>query len=148
MASRTNEDSYYTKNLMVKITEKQRLMLGILVEVLGESRSAIVRRLLMVEAKKAAAEMEGEELELWLDLINQIEKEEDYHEFVVGEAISQGMKDAYYERTGKVMGIDDERKLKTLTDKNRVWQRNHRLKKKMEALRKLDEEYGTTQLSN
>lgn len=138
---RPSEDSYYTKNLMVKITEKQRLMLGIMVEVLGESRSAIVRRLLMVEAKKVAAEMEGEELELWLDLINQIEKEEDYHEFVVGEAVSQGMKEAYYERTGKVMGYDDETTLKTNADKQRVWQRNYRLKKKMEALKKLDEEY-------
>lgn len=139
---RPSEDSYYTKNLMVKITEKQRLMLGIMVEVLGESRSAIVRRLLMVEAKKVAAEMEGEELELWLDLINQIEKEEDYHEFVVGEAVSQGMKEAYFERTGKVMGYDDEATLKTNADKQRVWQRNYRLKKKMEALKKLDDEYG------
>lgn len=140
---RPSEGSYYTKNLMVKITEKQRLMLGIMVEVLGESRSAIVRRLLMAEAKRVAAEMDGEELELWLDLINQIEKEEDYHEFVVGEAVSQGMKEAYYERTGKVMGYDDEATLKTNADKQRVWQRNYRLKKKMEALKKLDDEYAS-----
>lgn len=138
---RPSEDSYYTKNLMVKITEKQRLMLGIMVEVLGESRSAIVRRLLMVEAKRMAAELEGEELDLWVDLINQIEKEEDYHEFVVGEAVSQGMKKSYFERTGKVLGYDDENTLKTNADKQRVWQRNYRLKKKMEALKKLDEEY-------
>lgn len=141
MASRPSEDSYYTKNLMVKITEKQRLMLGIMVEVLGESRSAVVRRLLMGEAKRLAAELEGEELDLWLDLVNQIEKEEDYHEFVVGEAISQGMKESYFERTGKTLGYDDETKLKTLADKQRVWQRHHRLKKKMEALKRLDEEY-------
>ena len=148
MSSRPSEDGYYNKNLMVKITEKQRLMLGIMVEVLGENRSAIVRRLLMVEAKKVAANMEGEELELWLDLINQIEKEEDYHEFVVGEAVSQGMKDAYYERTGKVLGYDDETTLKTNADKQRVWQRNYRLKKKMEALSKLDEEYGIKRVSD
>lgn len=140
MSRRPSEDSYYTKNLMIKITEKQRLMLGIMVEVLGESRSAIVRRLLMGEAKRMAAELEGEELELWLDLINQIEKEGDYHEFVVGEAISAGMKKSYFERTGEVMGYD-EANLKTLADKQRVWQRNYRLKKKMEALKKLDEEY-------
>lgn len=142
MSSKPNEDSYYNKNLMVKITEKQRLMLGIMVDVLGESRSAIVRRLLMVEAKKCAAEMDGEELELWLDLINQIEKEEDYHEFVVGEAISEGMKKSYFERTGEVMGYDDEATLKTNADKQRVWQRNYRLKKKMEALKKLEKEYN------
>lgn len=140
---RPSEDSYYTKNLMVKITEKQRLMLGIMVEVLGESRSAIVRRLLMVEAKRMAAELEGEELDLWVDLINQIEKEEDYHEFIVGEAVSQGMKKSYFERTGKVLGYDDENTLKTNADKQRVWQRNYRLKKKMAALKELDTEYGT-----
>lgn len=142
MSRRPSEDSYYTKNLMVKITEKQRLMLGIMVEVLGESRCKIVRRLLMVEAKRMAAELDGEELELWIDLVNQIEKEEDYHEFVVGEAVSEGMKKSYFERTGKTLGYDDETKLKTNADKQRVWQRNYRLKKKMEALKKLDEEYG------
>lgn len=135
------DDSYYVKNLMVKITEKQRLMLGIMVEVLGESRSALVRRLLMVEAKKCAAQMEGEELELWLDLINQIEKEEDYHEFIVGEAVSQGMKEAYFERTGKVMGYDDETTMRTLADKQRVWQRNRRAKIKLQKLKELDKEY-------
>ncbi len=137
-----NDDSYYTKNLMVKITEKQRQMLGIMTEIIGESRSHIVRRLLMVEAKKCAAQLEGEELELWLNLINQIEKEEDYHEFVVGEAVSQGMKEAYYERTGKVMGYDDESTLKTLADKQRVWQRNRRARIKLQKLKELDENHG------
>lgn len=137
-----NNDLYYTKSLMVKITEKQKMMMGIMVDVLGESRSQIVRRLLMVEAKKVAAQLEGEELELWIDLINQIEKEEDYHEFAVGEAVSEGMKKAYYERTGEVLGYDDEANLKTLADKNRVWQRHYRAKKKMEKLKALQEEHG------
>lgn len=137
-----NNDLYYTKSLMVKITEKQKMMMGIMVDVLGESRSQIVRRLLMAEAKKCAANLEGEELELWVELINQIEKEEDYHEFAVGEAVSEGMKKAYYERTGKELGYDDEANLKTLADKNRVWQRHYRAKKKMEKLKALQEEHG------
>ncbi len=137
-----NNDLYYTKNLMVKITERQKMMIGILVDILGESRSQIVRRLIMAEAKRAAANLEGEELELWTDLISQIEKEEDYHEIVVGEAISQGMKEAYYERTGETLGYDDEANLKTLADKNRVWQRHYRAKKKMEKLKELQEEHG------
>lgn len=88
MANRyVNNDLYYTKNLMVKITEKQKMMMSIMVDILGESRSQIVRRLLMVEAKKVAAQLEGEELELWIELINQIEKEEDYHEIVVGKQL-------------------------------------------------------------
>lgn len=143
MASKyVKNDLYYTKNLMVKITEKQKMMMSIMVDILGESRSQIVRRLLIVEAKKVAAQLEGEELELWIDLINQIEKEEDYHEIVVGDAISQGMKEAYFERTGEVLGYDDETTLKTNADKQRVWQRNYRAKKKMEKLKELKEEHG------
>ena len=137
-----NNDLYYTKSLMVKITEKQKMMMSIMVDILGESRSQIVRRLLMVEAKKVAAQLEGEELELWIDLINQIEKEEDYREIVVGDAISQGMKEAYFERTGEVLGYDDETTMKTNADKQRVWQRNYRAKKKMEKLKELKEEHG------
>lgn len=143
MASKyVKNDLYYTKNLMVKITEKQKMMMSIMVDILGESRSQIVRRLLIVEAKKVAAQLEGEELELWIDLINQIEKEEDYHEIVVGEAISQGMKESYFERTGEVLGYDDETTMKTNADKQRVWQRNYRAKKKMEKLKELKEEHG------
>ena len=143
MASKyVKNDLYYTKNLMVKITEKQKMMMSIMVDILGESRSQIVRRLLIVEAKKVAAQLEGEELELWIDLINQIEKEEDYHEIGVGDAISQGMKEAYFERTGEVLGYDDETTMKTNADKQRVWQRNYRAKKKMEKLKELREEHG------
>ena len=143
MASKyVKNDLYYTKNLMVKITEKQKMMMSIMVDILGESRSQIVRRLLIVEAKKVAAQLEGEELELLIDLINQIEKEEDYHEIVVGDAISQGMKEAYFERTGEVLGYDDETTMKTNADKQRVWQRNYRAKKKMEKLKELKEEHG------
>lgn len=138
----TSKDSYYNKNLMVKITDKQRMMLGIMVEILGESRSEIVRRLLMVEAKRVAANLDGEELELWVSLINQIEKEEDYHEFVVGEAISQGRKDAYRERTGEELGYDDENNLKTLADKQRVWQRKWRAKNKLKKLKELEEKHA------
>lgn len=137
-----NNELYYTKNLMVKITERQKMLMSIMVDILGESRSQIVRRLLMVEAKKVAAQLEGEELELWIDLINQIEKEEDYHEIVVGDAISQGMKEAYFERTGEVLSYDDETTMKTNADKQRVWQRNYRAKKKMEKLKELKEEHG------
>lgn len=143
MASKyVKNDLYYTKNLMVKITEKQKMMMSIMVDILGESRSQIVRRLLIVEAKKVAAQLEGEELELWIDLINQIEREEDYHEIVVGDAISQGMKEAYFERTGEVLGYDDETTMRTNADKQRVWQRNYRAKKKMEKLKELKEEHG------
>ena len=143
MASKyVKNDLYYTKNLMVKITEKQKMMMSIMVDILGESRSQIVRRLLIVEAKKVAAQLEGEELELWIDLINQIEKEEDYHEIVVGDAISQGMKEAYFERTGEVLGYDDETTMRTNADKQRVWQRNYRAKKKMQKLKELKEEHG------
>lgn len=134
-------DSYYTKHIQCKITEKQQMMFSIMTDILNESRSEIVRRLLMDEAKRCAAILSGEELDLWLDLINQIEKESDYHEFVVGERISQGMKEAYRERTGKELGFEQQRELETRTDKNRRWQKNYRAKKKLEKLKKFMEEY-------
>lgn len=136
-----DKNGYYTKNVMVKITEKQQMMLGIMTDVLGENRSEIVRRLLMVEAKRMASLLDGEELDLWVSLVNQIDKEEDFHEFAVGEAISEGMKKAYFERTGKELGRDDETKLKTLADKQRVWQRNWRAKKKLNKIKELKEFY-------
>jgi hypothetical protein len=136
-----NNSTYYTMNVMVKITEKQRLMLSLMTDILGENRSQIVRRLLMVEAKKVAAQLDGEELELWVDLINQIDKEEDFHEFEVGEAISQGMKEAYFERTGKALGYDDETTMKTNADKQRVWQRNYRAKQKFNKIKELEKLY-------
>lgn len=137
-----NNDLYYTKSLMVKITERQKMMMGIMVDILDESRSKIVRRLLMAEAKKCAAILEGEELELWVELINQIEKEEDFHEFAVGEAVSAGMKKAYYERTGEVLGYDDETTMKTNADKQRAWQRHWRAKKKMQKLKELQDKHN------
>lgn len=135
------EDSYYTKNLMVKITEKQRLMLGIMTEVLGENRSAIVRRLLMIEAKKIAAQLEGEELELWLDLINQIEKEEDYHQFLWAEAIEKGRREAYFERTGIELDDVEARKMTNDAIAQRNWHRKKRVEERMKKLKELENKY-------
>lgn len=136
------KDLYYTKFLMVKVTEKQKEMISIMVKLLGESRSEIVRRLLMEEAKEISNNLKGQELESWNNLIRNIEMEEDYHSIVIGEAVSKGMKDAYRERTGKKLGYDDKANLKTLTDKNRVWQRNYRANKKADKLKELDKKYS------
>lgn len=137
------EDSYYTKNLMVKITEKQRQMLGIMVDILDENRSHIVRRLLMVEAKKCAAQLEGEELELWLDLINQIEKEEDYHEFAWAEAIERGRREAYLDRTGIELDDVKARKMTNEAIAQRNWHRKKRIEKRMAKLKELENKYAS-----
>lgn len=52
------------------------------------------------------------------------------------------MKESYYERTGEVLGYDDETTMRTASDKQRVWQRNYRAKKKMQKLKELKEEHG------
>ena len=140
--TRAAEDSYYTKNRMVKITEKQRQMLGIMVDILDESRSHIVRRLLMVEAKKVAAQLEGEELELWLDLINQIEKEEDYHEFLWAEAIERGRREAYLDRTGIELDDVKARKLTNDAIAQRNWHRKKRVEERMAKLKELEKKYA------
>lgn len=136
------EASYYTKMMNVKLTDKQKMMVGIMCDILGESRSAIVRRLLMVEAKKCAANLEGEELELWLDLINQIEKEEDLHEFVVGEAISNGRREAYKERTGHDLDDMTNREMSKTQLAQREWHQRKRVKEKMDKLKQLEKEYA------
>lgn len=141
--SHTPEDSYYTKNLMVKITEKQRQMLGIMVDILDENRSHIVRRLLMVEAKKVAAQLEGEELELWLNLINQIEKEEDYHQFLWAEAIEKGRREAYFERTGIELDDVEARKMTNDAIAQRNWHRKKRVEERMKKLKELEDKYET-----
>lgn len=136
------EASYYTKMMNVKLTDKQKMMVGIMCDILGESRSAIVRRLLMVEAKKCAANLDGEELELWTDLINQIEKEEDLHEFVVGEAISNGRREAYKERTGHDLDDMTNREMSKTQLAQREWHQRKRVKEKMEKLKQLEQEYA------
>lgn len=133
-------DEYYSARLMVKITEKQKQMLGIMVDVLGENRSEIVRRLFMAEAKRMAAMLDGEELELWTSLITQIEKEEDYHQFEKGEAIEIGRRQAYIERGGNE--TDDISELATLAEKQRVWHRRRRVKQKMEKLKELEDKWS------
>ena len=137
------EASYYTKMMNVKLTDKQKMMVGIMCDILGESRSAIVRRLLMVEAKKCAANLDGEELELWLDLINQIEKEEDLHEFVVGEAISNGRREAYKERTGHELDDITNREMSKTQLAQREWHQRKRVKEKMDKLKQLEQEYAS-----
>ena len=137
------EASYYTKMMNVKLTDKQKMMVGIMCDILGESRSAIVRRLLMVEAKKCAANLDGEELELWTDLINQIEKEEDLHEFVVGEAISNGRREAYKERTGHELDDMTNREMSKTQLAQREWHQRKRVKEKMEKLKQLEQEYAS-----
>lgn len=135
------DKSYYTHNLQIKISEKQKALISIMTDILNENRSAIVRRLLMAEAKRTASFLDGEELELWVTLINEIEQEEDMHEFVVGEAISKGMHDAYRERTGNELGFEQARELETLTDKRRRYQKNWRAKQKLLKLKDVKEKY-------
>ncbi len=135
-------NTFYDRQLQVKITSKQKDLISILTDILGEDRSKIVRRLIMAEAKRAAAYIDDEEeLELWMDLINDIEKDEDMHEFEVGEAISAGRKQAYFERTGKELTWEKETEMETETQKQRRWQKNFRMRKKMEALKKVKEKW-------
>lgn len=141
-------DNYYDKQLQIKLTKKQCEMLGVLVDILGENRSKIVRRLLISEGKRAAAYLEGDELDLWVALLNQIEMEEELHEFTVGEAISRGRQKAYKEKTGKDMSVIDDRELDTLAGKQRMWQRNHRKKVKLEKLKKLADKWDFEIISN
>lgn len=133
--------NYKAGKVYVNLTEKETSMLNLLVDIIGESRSDLVRRLLFQEAKRAVAYLDEEETPLWLDLIKQAEMERDYMGFQKGEAISEGRKKAYKERTGLDMDIYREREMDELKDKQREWQRAHRRKKKMEALKEYQEKH-------
>ena len=137
------EESYYTKVMSIKFTDKQKQLLGIMSDILNESRSAIVRRLVMSEAKRCAALLEGEELELWTDLINQIEKEEDIHDFVAGEAVAEGRRKAYKERTGQELDDTTAYKMTKSAIAQRDWHRKRRIAERLEKLKEIEDKYAS-----
>lgn len=137
------EESYYTKVMSIKFTDKQKQMFGIMSDILGESRSAIVRRLLMAEAKRCAAMLEGEELELWTNLISQIEKEEDIHDFVAGEAVAEGRRKAYKERTGIELDDVKARKMSNTAIAQKNWHRKKRIADNLAKLKEIEDKYAS-----
>ena len=134
--------NYKAKKLFVNLTEKENDMLNLLVDILGEKRSEIARRLIFTEAKRAVALLDSDEVDLWLALLKQVEMERDMMEFQRGEAISEARHRNYKERTGIDMDIYREREMDELRDKQRQWQRNHRKKIKMEKLKALEEKWN------
>ena len=129
---------YSASNVIFKITDKEKEIINLLTEILDEKRSEIMRRLLYQEAKRAVAYLDDEEIPLWLELIRQAEMERDMMGFQRGEAISEGRRRNYKEKTGIDMDIYREREMDELRDKQRQWQRNHRRKIKMEKLKALE----------
>lgn len=134
--------NYKAGKLYVNLTKKETDMLNLLVDIIGENRSEMVRRLLIQEAKRAVAYLDDEETPLWISLIKDVEMERDYMSFQKGEAIREGRRKAYKERTGVDMDIYREREMDELKDKQREWQRNHRRKERMKKLEEFKEEYG------
>ena len=133
---------YSASNVIFKITDKEKEIINLLTEILDEKRSEIMRRLLYQEAKRAVAYLDDEEIPLWLELIRQAEMERDMMGFQRGEAISEGRRRNYKEKTGIDMDIYREREMDELRDKQRQWQRNHRRKVKMEKLKALEEKWN------
>ena len=134
--------NYKAGKLYVNLTKKETDMLNLLVDIIGENRSEMVRRLLIQEAKRAVAYLDDEETPLWISLIKDVEMERDYMSFQKGEAIREGRRKAYKERTGVDMDIYREREMDELRDKQREWQRSHRRKERMKKLEEFKEEHG------
>lgn len=134
--------NYKAGKLYVNLTKKEADMLNLMVDILGENRSELVRRLLIQEAKRATAYLGDEETTLWASLIKDVEMERDYMTFQKGEQIRDGRRKAYKERTGVDMDIYREREMDDLKDKQRNWQRQHRLKEKMKKLAEFEEKYA------
>ena len=134
--------NYKAGKLYVNLTKRETDMLNLMVDILGENRSEMVRRLLIQEAKRATAYLGDEETTLWSALIKEVEMERDYMVFQKGEQIREGRRKAYKERTGIDMDIYRERDMDDLKDKQREWQRQHRLKEKMKKLAEFEEKYA------
>lgn len=136
------EVNYNARQIQIKITEKEYQMMSLMTDILGENKSEMVRRLLLVEAQRCVAYLDDEEIPLWLDLLKQIEVERDYMLFQRGEKISEGRRKAYKERTGVDMDIYREREMDELKDKQREWQRARRRKLKMQKLKELQDKHN------
>lgn len=126
----------YEHSLRIKLSEQQKNMVSVLTDILNEDRSHIVRRLLVAEGKRASAFLDGEELDLWLDLINSIEQENELQDLIRGEAISDGRARAYKERTGEEITYLDKRTLDRHAEKNYEAVKRWRAKKKLLLLKK------------
>lgn len=136
------EVNYNARQMQIKITEKEYQMVSLLTDILGENKSELVRRLLLIEGQRAVAYLDDEETPLWLDLLKQIEIERDYMLLQRGEKISEGRRKAYKERTGVDMDIYREREMDELKDKQREWQRSRRRKLKMQKLKELQDKHN------
>lgn len=133
---------YSAKFAQIKLTEKEYQLLSILIDILRENRSELVRRLLIQEAKRATAYLDGDEVDLWLSLIKQIEQERDLMQFQKGEQISEGMRKKFEEKTGLSWDVYYERKQDELNDYQRNYQRKRRLKIKMKELEELKKKWS------
>lgn len=130
------EKEYLSKVVHIRMSDKQHSMFSILTDILNEDRSKIIRRLLMAEAKRASAFIEGEELELWISLLEEIESEEEMQTFIRGEAISTGRARAYKEKTGKDFDVITERIINRQAEKNYAAVKKWRAKRKLQELKK------------
>jgi hypothetical protein len=95
----------------------------------------------MEEAKKLCFKLEGEECELWRSLVNMIERDEDYHEIAVSNAIEEGRKRAFFERTGIELDDVKARKMSNDAIAQRNWHRKKRIEAKMRKIKMLDDKY-------
>lgn len=128
--------AFYNSEIKIHVTDKQRMLVSILTDILNESRGEIIRRLLLTEAKRASAFIDGEELDLWLDLIGDIEREDEMHSLITGEAISEGRARRYEEKTGKKLEYIDKRTLDRHAEKNYASVKKWRAKRKLIELSK------------
>ena len=135
------------KQIGIALTDSEHTMYQTMSDILGERMSDIIRRLMMGEARRCAAFLEGEELGLWVDLLKAVDYEKDMLNIQKRERQSEGRRAAYRKKNGAELSPIDEYKMDSRRDYQREYKRNKRRLARIEQVKEIKEKYGIVSVS-
>lgn len=109
--------------------------------------ATLVKELISEQARRTVAKLEGEELDLWIELLNMVDQEQELHSLEKYKSLKEKRAKAHKEKTGKDIDEFDHLRLDILKEKNRMRQRNHRKKVKLQEIERMKQKYGTIPVS-
>lgn len=128
------------KRFYFEMNEKEAVAINLLEDIIGERRQMMLRRIVYQELERASAYLDGEELELWLDLVETIEREHEYHKFEIGELRSEVWRQRKL-KEGETPTPTDSMEADIKREKMRNYQRERRKKIKLQKLKEYKEKW-------